>query len=231
MKLWKVLLLEGLLLCALALVLTAVGQANAGPTVFVSNESTLVTDVQVQDALPAFQGAVSGEFAQAWGADATLFFSNTPPVGSWRLVVSDYSFMEGAIGFHELVDGAPVGRAFARTAAENGLDWQVTFTHELFEMLADPWLNRISVGTRLWLVEVCDPVENDAYAYTRIGASGEPVKISDFVLPSWYRKKAKGPYDFEGYVTSANQLLPGGFVSYWLKGWQQLNNFSRILLP
>jgi hypothetical protein len=195
----------------------------AGPTLYVENTSTVVTDAQIADALPAFQASVSQDLAPIWGADATLVQAPAP-AGAWTITVSDNSDVNGALGYHWLADGVPYGKVFAVDSADDGANWQVVFTHELFEMLVDPYANRASLSKRFgkqharwWLTEVGDPVESDDYAYTRPSATGQPVFISDFITPAWYDKSSTR-YDFRGYVKRPTQLLPGGYANYWLNG-------------
>jgi len=59
--------------------------------------------------------------------------------------------------------GTPLGKVFAQFDIRNGASWTVTFSHELLEMLADPWINWCAIGSdsRAYALEVCDPVEAD----------------------------------------------------------------------
>jgi hypothetical protein len=115
------------------------------------------------------------------------------------------------------------GRVFARTTLDFNESWQGVLTHELFELLADPYVNRLVLGPRLWLVEVADPVESDAFNYPRTAADGSLVPISDFVTPAWYSKSARGPFDFRRHVKKRGQVLVDGYASYWTGfRWEQI---------
>src|SRR3989454_11276915 len=111
----------------------------------VINRSTVLSDSEVQAVVPALQTQVHRDFAPAWGIDADLTFvpqEGTPSPGSWWLVVLDNSDQAGALGYHDVTDeGMPLGKVFAKTDMIYGLQWTVTASHELLEMLGDPDIN------------------------------------------------------------------------------------------
>jgi hypothetical protein len=196
-------------------------------TLYLTNHSSVVTDAAVEDALPAFQAAVSTDFKKHWNTGATLKFigQQTPPTGAWWLALLDDSDQAGALGYHETdANDTPDGKVFAKTDLDYGYSLQVTLTHELFELLADPRIARCeqTSATQMYALEVGDPVEADQYAYTRPSATGVPVKISDFITERWFDTSlTTGPFDFAGHLTKPLQLLPGGYVSIFVsgKGW------------
>lgn len=206
------------LLTVLALALITAEQAlGATPaqTLYVRNLSSL-PDTQVLDALPAFQAAVDEDFAPAWNARVELVFigRDLAPVDGWRIVLVDIPVCLFCAGFHHAPRGVP--RAEVGTLDENPQAWQVTFTHELFELLADPLINRGVLVRKTWYaLEVCDPVEDISFAYERPSASGEPILISDFVLENWFRPHSRGPYDFTRHATLPLQILEGGYQLIW----------------
>jgi len=197
----------------------------------VRNMSTVVSDAELQAALPAFQTQVSRDFAPVWGLDATLTFlaKGTPtPAKAWLLVVLDDADQAGALGYHDLTAaGMSIGKVFAKTTKLDGGLWTVTFSHELLEMLADPNINLCAIDEdhgRLYALEVCDACEADALGYAIDG-----VMVSDFVLPGWFEPThvAKGEkFAFRSHIKRPLQLLPGGYIGYYdLRGgggWQQL---------
>jgi hypothetical protein len=202
----------------------------ADPLVYVSDVSTAVSKADVLDALPAFQAAVSDDLAPLWGANATLVYSDSPPAGAPRITLTgDAAWValtggwdaESALGYHDVGAGVPFALVLAGRTIASGGSWQVVFSHELFELLVDPYNDRAVRGSgRWWLAEVADPVEAAALAYTLPSASGRPVAISDFITPAWYHTGAPGPYDFAGRLQQPFQLLPGGYASVWRRrGW------------
>jgi hypothetical protein len=99
------------------------------------------------------------------------------------------------------------------------------FSHELFEMLIDPYVSRAAWdGSRkIRLVEVCDPVEGLQFAVQRRDSLGRAVQVSDFLLPSWFTA-ATPPSDFARHVHHPGQLLADGFINEWSHGtWQEIS--------
>ncbi len=219
--------LAAVLLAALALVAYSAPQLaadSAAPqqAVCIINSSTAVSDAAVANAVPAFQAAVDFDFGPVWNQRANLEFvptGTTPPVGCWTITLMDNIGVFGAAGFH---DTLPSDQPYAQVLATP--DWSITLTHELFEMLADPRGNRYAGGysisgfpTKIYVLEVADPVEGDALAYERLGADGSPVYISDFVTERWYDGKGRGRIDFTNHLKRAHTLAPGGY------DWVQTN--------
>ena len=200
----------------LAIVLLALcyagGAAAGGQRIYIRNMSTVVPDAAVVDALPAFQAAVSEDFAPLWHVDAELVFigQDPAPLDGGRIVLVDSPACWFCDGFHEVVKGLPR----AEVGMQDG--WQVTFSHELFEMLADPMINRgVLVGKKWYALEVCDPVEANQIAYTRPSTAGVPVQISDFVTENWFRPHSAGPYDFMRQTNRPLQVLDQGYQLVW----------------
>lgn len=191
--------------------------AGRGPTIAISNISTVVSDADVQAAVAALQIQVSRDFAPIYGADATLQWvaaGQTPPRGSWQLIVADTSDQVGALGYHEMTsDGRPIGYCFAKSTIADGASWSVCLSHELLEMLADPYIDRTVIvdqpdgSENVYMYEVCDAVESDALGYPIDG-----VLVSDFVLPPWFAPGVPGPWSFERHVSQPLELAPGGYI-------------------
>ena len=90
----------------------------------------------------------------------------------------------------------PAQQEFMRTRTDSPLllfefsdTWSLTASHETLEMLADPFGNRLVAGKSPkpgqgrvnFLVEVCDPCEDQQFAYTVNG-----VTVSDFYTPHFF---------------------------------------------
>jgi len=201
------------------------------------NESTALSDAQVQSIIDALQTQVSEHFAPAWGIGADLAFYpklQSPPPGSWWLVFLDNSDQAGALGYHDLTpDGLPIGKVFAQSDLDNHLSWSITASHELLEMLGDPEINLTTFiedsGTsgKLYAREVCDAVEDDQYGYQINGTA-----VSDFVLPAYFEPSLalKNPaYDYCGHLHSpVPSLLSGGYIGAFDithgTGWNQITS-------
>src|SRR5580698_4017220 len=115
------------------------------PVIAVTNVSTCLKDEQVEEVLRALQQQVSEDFRAYWNLDCALTFvakGETAAPGWWQMVVMDDPDQAGALGYHEMsAQGTPLGKVFAGLDLKMGAAWTVTLSHELLEMLADPWIN------------------------------------------------------------------------------------------
>ena len=195
------------------------------PVIAITNASTCLTDAQVEAVLPALQKQVSNNFKAYWELDCTLsFWPNNQPLtrGWWQIVITDNPDQAGALGYHEMTSiGTPLGKVFAKLDLDNGCSWTVTLSHELLEMLADPWINWCAVGgdSKIYALEVCDAVEADDLGYEIDG-----VLVSDFVTPSWFEATDADCFDFKQHLSRELQLAEGGYISILdpKKGWMQI---------
>src|SRR5437764_11047716 len=200
------------------------------------NASKTLNDTEVSNALKALQTQVSRDFAPVWGVDANLTFygqGQNVRSGSWWLVALDNSDQAGALGYHDLTtEGLPLGKIFAASDRQAGLQWSVTASHELLEMLVDPDINLTTFvedasgrgGGRLYAYEVCDACEADEFGYDINGTL-----VSDFVYPPWFesfRTQGSTQFDKQGRIEQPFQLLTGGYIGIYDvltgSGWQQL---------
>jgi hypothetical protein len=173
-----------------------------------------------QDELAQVAGAlneqVQADFAPVWRVAATVGAYPRAPSGTWRIELRDGLDQPGAAGYHSDEDNQP----FALVDLRAG-DWSVTASHELLEMLADPWGARLHTAAALagwpgrsrrvqYLLEVCDPPEARSY-----DVGGVPV--SDFILPAFYRSSPRGSlpaYSHTGAITEPLQVIDGGYISF-----------------
>lgn len=197
------------------------------------NASTVITDAQASAATTALQTQVSRDFAPVWGIDATLTFvakGHTAAANQWHLAILDNSDQAGALGYHDITNtGLPLGKCFAKTDIQYGLSWSITLSHELLEMMVDPWVNLTvfnqtgNTAGRLYAYEVCDACEDDKFGYLI-----NNVKVSDFVTPAWFegwRSPHSTKFDFGNHIAAPFALLSGGYIGYFDVrnggGWKQ----------
>lgn len=195
------------------------------PVIAITNVSTVLTDQQVQDVMPAMQHQVLADFKGYWNMECELMFlprSNAMIEGWWQIVIVDNPDLAGALGYHDLsAVGTPLGKVFAKLLLDHGQSWTSTFSHELLEMLADPLIDTLkqAVDNRLYALEVCDPVEADELGYKIDG-----VLVSDFITPRWFQPFVHGDrYSFRQNVSRPLEIAPGGYMSVWdpNQGWIQ----------
>lgn len=184
------------------------------PVIAVTNASTCLTDGQVAAAIPALQRQVTLDFRAYWGLDCRL--TSLPrgiPLteGWWQITVTDNPDQAGALGYHELTSrGTPLGKVFAGLDLQSGGAWTVTLSHELLEMLADPWINWCAQGSdgKIYALEVCDVVESD-----RLGYEIDGVLVSDFITPCWFAPTRADRVDFKRRISKPLELAAGGYIS------------------
>ena len=195
------------------------------PIIAVTNASTCLTDAQVEAVLPALQKQVSSDFQPYWDVNCTLSFLESDqllPHAWWQIVVLDDPDQAGVLGYHELSSqNTPLGKVFAKLDLDSSSSWTVTLSHELLEMLADPWINGCVIGSndKIYALEVADPVEADKLGYEIDG-----VLVSDFVTPAWFGPAEADRVDFKQHISKELELAPGGYISVLdpRKGWVQI---------
>jgi len=195
------------------------------PDIAITNASTCLTDAQVEAAIPALQRQVSQDFKSYWDMDCSLtFLPKDQPLygGWWQIVLTDNPDQAGALGYHELTSqGTPLGKIFAGLDMQSGSSWTLTLSHELLEMLGDPWINWCAQGSdgKVYALEVCDAVEADQLGYEIDG-----VLVSDFITPSWFEPTEADRVDFKRRISKPLELARGGYISVLdpSRGWTQI---------
>lgn len=186
--------------------------------IIVKNQTTVLSDAEVQAALPAFQTQITTDFAPAYGTPASIAFAGKTdpvPAGAILVVMLDNADQAGALGYHDMQkSGDPIAKVFVKTTQRYGGIWTVTASHEILEALADPLINLTVLNDQSWKLyayEVCDAVEADVLGYT-IGET----QVSDFVLPHYFdeHRKSGTPLSYRGHVTKPFSLAKGGYLSY-----------------
>jgi len=182
----------------------------------------------------ALQKQVSRDFAPIWNVNATVdsFGSLTDvPLGYWPVILRDDVIKkQHAAGIHLDKSGQP----FALVQASE--DWPLTASHEVLEMLADPFGERVVAGPAPkeakgqkrveYLVEVCDPSEDGKFGYTV-----NDILLSDFYTPHFFDPVANVAtrYSFTGAIKKPRTILKGGYISWHNTvddHWYQLQWFN-----
>jgi hypothetical protein len=179
----------------------------------------------IQAAAAALNIQVIRDLPQFWNVSATVEYlpdAGAVPVGVWPVFLVD-RLPPGEGGFHSDSHHRPFAKVIASSASA---DWTIDASHEVLEMLVDPAGNRLQtsraikimgsdvqddVGQFEYVVEACDPCEDNRYAYSING-----IGVSDFITPHYYDpSKTPGTrYSFTGSVERPRQLLPGGYISF-----------------
>ena len=164
----------------------------------------------------ALQRQAIRDFRPVWNVEATV--DSFPvledvPIGYWPILIRDDIEVDGAAGIHLDDNGQP----FSLVTMSDS--WSLTASHELLEMLADPFGNRLVPGTSPksgqgrveFLVEVCDPSEAAEFGYTVNG-----ILMSDFYTPRFFDpvKSAGVQYSFTGALDAPRKIKKGGYLSW-----------------
>jgi hypothetical protein len=196
------------------------------------NNLALVSEIEGHDrsdvakVAAALQRQAQRDLGPVWDVRATVdAFPRLEdvPLGYWpMMIVPD---VKGAAGIHLDQDGQP----FA--LIEMSDSWSLTASHEMLEMLVDPFGNRLVPGRSVkrgqgrveYLVEVCDPSEAAPFGYTV-----NDILVSDFYTPRFFDpvRTTATRYSFTGAISRPREVLRGGYLSWrdpvsgrW---WQQV---------
>jgi hypothetical protein len=149
--------------------------------------------------------------------------------------VTDPQTSFGGVHLDEKVASLDIPFALVGARDKN---WSVVLSHEVLELLADPWGSRFvhytsntpltftdeSTGqttTKLiknqeWIVEVCDSIEADEDGYDIAG-----VRVSDFIGQKYYDTTVTKNIDFRSLLERKNvpkfpfPINPGGYLSFF----------------
>jgi hypothetical protein len=164
-----------------------------------------------------------------------------PPVGAWNMILLDDSTVAGALGYHEDEQGAdiPFSDVFVKTALEDGAAPSEVASHEALEMLVDPYVDKPRTTThrdKLYIVEVCDPVQGCGYDVGAPEGRETGVIVADFCLPAWFGLDEEGTeMSFRNSVPKAFELAPEGYISIAPENepedWKQIFGTQKESLP
>ncbi len=175
----------------------------------------------------ALQIQVNGHFAPKWPVSASIEAHTEKgiPPGFWPIRIMADIGDPSAAGYHTDANNQP----YAVVKFEDG--WTVTASHELLEMLYDPFGNVLTPATINGkqvqvLRELCDPCE--AFSYPVHG-----VMVSDFLTPHYYEPNGFVPdgrrYSFMSTLAGPMAVAVDGYLS-WLdtasNRWFQETNFA-----
>jgi hypothetical protein len=171
---------------------------------------------QLQQIATALQQQVDNDFAPAWGVRADISApaaGDAIPPDAWQVNVVDSLPGPGEDGVHQVDDQ---GNPYA--AAVKGAGLSVTISHEVLEMLVDPWGNRFTRAPDIdsnfpnrqvfYLVEVGDPCETSDYPI-------DGVQVSDFVRPSFYDPNGVAPFDFLNTLAGPLKVAKDCYISWF----------------
>ena len=182
------------------------------------SQSALVKQKDLNIVAAAMQKQVVRDFGPIWSVQATVDAFEALedlPLGYWSIVIRDDIGFDAA-GIHLDNDGQPF--ALVSSSADRDI-WALTTSHEILEMLADPFGNRLVAGDSpkpgqgrvAFLVEVCDPSESAQFGYSVNG-----ILVSDFYTPNYFDPVVNSAtrYSFTNAIQRPRQVLRGGYLSW-----------------
>lgn len=204
-------------------------------TISIRRKTGLVSVAQVAAVVKSLQIQITRDFSPFWLADAKIVAG--PKAGAWQVDLVEHVDLKGALGYHFTsngrADGSPIAYVGIADNKKYKLDWRVTLSHEVLEMLANPTCNATMPypDGRSVSMEIADPVQGDRNSYKVNG-----IPMSNFVTPSYFSGRGTR-FDFKKQLKAPLELAPGGFMSvYDGKAWTQIvkkpatGEASRILV-
>ena len=187
----------------------------------VIDQSTRFRDDLAQRAVVACASQLRLHVAPAWDmvpASVVWYpFEDAAPEGADLLVILDDADQAKTLGYHDVT---PKGTAYARvfagpvydaggTGLRGSLSVSATLSHEVCEWFGDRFVNLWAdngQGTK-YAVELCDPVQEDAYEL-------DGVAVSNFVTKRYfdYLAPPNTRFDHMGKLTEPFSMSPGGCV-------------------
>jgi len=194
------------------------------PTISIINRSKTISDTEIKRKLPKLQHQITHHFEPVWGWGAHLRFNAKN--FDMKVIIRDRSRGDD-LGYH-FEGRKPVAVIFAQDDIDAQQEYTSTLSHELLEMIADPYVNLYAVGEfrfhrrkriGFYAFEVCDPVQENYYEI-----DGE--RVQDFVFPQWFeqdRKKGSMKMDHMGTVDGPFMLADEGYIDVLSKSrWHSL---------
>jgi hypothetical protein len=183
---------------------------NASPVLSDADVQAVIAPLQLQidrDFLPVWEAVVEPRHVSFASADD---ISQLPP-DCEPIFLNKHSTDDSALGWHDFHGSQAFSRCFVGDCLRAGLDWRVTLSHEALELILNPTIKKVwrMQDGRLAAFEACDAVEADELAID----FGDGMKMSNFVLPSYYNNTGNGPFDFGHVLTGpCPTLTHGGYL-------------------
>lgn len=203
------------------------------------SESKQVNVSALAPVAAALQKQIIRDFGPIWNvqADVAAFASlEQIPLDYWPIIIQDDLPRPNAAGYHEDDLGEPY--ALVRWTD----DWSVTVSHEMLEILADPWGRHMVAGPSprhggqrvKFLVEVCDPCSDATYDVNGIA-------VADFYTPRFFDpvESRSVRYSFTGAIGAPRQILKGGYLTWydpaerkwWHRAWFEGDTHTDAEVP
>lgn len=170
-----------------------------------------------------------------------------PPVGAYHVILLDDADQAGALGWHDDEAGGkiPYSEVFVKTSRSDGADPAEVLSHEVIEMLCDPFVDptspRKTINPRdnyYYIIEACDAVQGCGYDVGAPEGRKCGVTVADFCTPAWWTMDSahsEGPFSFRNSVDKPFKLAPQGYISKApatdQNAWEQVFGAERESRP
>lgn len=195
-----------------------------GVNISVVNDSKIHTGYELDELVHIGQNFLDKILVHFWpGTHARLIPSKVILPRTHAIILMDDPDHNEDLGYHTLTPcGLPLSKVFVRPTLTSGKSITQVFTHVLAEMRVDPGLNLTAIGPNgdVYALEVCDPVEEDAF--TLDGAL-----VTNIVTPHWFEsfhQTGNVKFDYMNRCHHPFMVTQGGHALIRGKadgGWQQ----------
>jgi len=196
------------------------------------NGTSIISKNAFKNGIDALQIQIDQHFAPAWNIGANLKIVNQVTQGNVTIYVLDTTQEADILGYHDVtLKEVPVGFVFAKTSQQSGESWTYTMSHEILELLGDPYANLAAEGQfagapAFFAYENCDAVEGDE------GYKINGVQVANFLFPSWFVNQTATQYDCLQNLDAPFTIGSGGYLSYFraIGDWIDVTDGSQSLL-
>jgi hypothetical protein len=174
--------------------------------IFILNRTSTYNNNQISDLVSKIQNSEAlKQFCIDWSLEIPKL--NYLRIG-WPLpsgkpymnIIENYSHRKS---HHTVQKNIPIANIFCSSKVS---DLSFIFTHELFELLINPYMTEtFTFQNQVYLKEVSDPVTKNYFIENDL-------KISDWILPSWFQEGFIGKTNHLNTLEGSFELSPGGYV-------------------
>jgi hypothetical protein len=184
------------------------------------DQTASITATIMEQVRAAMAIQVNSHFNQYYGISAVIEVHNSLPSGYWPIFIRKQLSVSGVNGFHYFAQNTPYAEVLYNA------DWTYTLSHELLEMLYNPYglefENYTDAGGQTvdYVAEVADATNGKGYKING-------VMVSNFITPNYWDlfTSSTVKYDYMGLLTAPRQLADGGYMSFR----DNLGNYTKAI--
>ena len=174
--------------------------------IFILNRTSTYNNNQISDLVSKIQNSEAlKQFCIDWSLEIPKlnYLRIGWPLPSGKPYMNIFDKNPFNKSYHTIQNNIPFANIFCNPKKDN---LSFLFTHELFELLINPFMKEtFTFENEIYLKEVADPVSNNYFIENDL-------KISDWVLPSWFEQGFIGKTNHLNTLKRSFELSPGGYV-------------------